>query len=140
MGKIFQRYINKSTDTSSATRPPMPTPTPSPEANNTKKDNTNVSAESNNQKEHYEVSAEKLGFFGLAKNLANSLISWNKAGRPIVTSEQWNKRLSICRGCEYWEELGQSKIARCKKCGCSSGKLLLGTSNCPLNPPKWTSV
>lgn len=73
----------------------------------------------------------------LASNLATSLIEWQRSGRKVVTSEQWNKRLSICRGCEFWSEVYKTKIARCKKCGCSSGKLLLATSSCPINPPKW---
>ena len=73
----------------------------------------------------------------LANNLTTALIEWQRAGRPVVTSEQWNKRLSICRGCEYWSEIMKTKIAKCRKCGCSSGKLLLSTSRCPLNPPKW---
>ncbi len=79
------------------------------------------------------------GFLGLANNLTKALIDWQRAGRPVVTSEQWNRRLSICRGCEYWREFKQTKIAKCMKCGCSSGKLLLSTSKCPLNPPKWGS-
>ena len=78
-------------------------------------------------------------FIGLANNLTKALIDWQRAGRPVVTSEQWNRRLSICRGCEYWREFKQTKIAKCMKCGCSSGKLLLSTSKCPLSPPKWDS-
>lgn len=74
----------------------------------------------------------------LANNLKSALIEWQRSGRKVVTSEQWNKRLSICRGCEFWSEVLKTKIARCKKCGCSSGKLLLATSVCPLNPPKWS--
>ena len=81
----------------------------------------------------------KPGFFDLANNLSKALVEWQRAGRPVVSSEQWNRRLSICRGCEYWQELKQTKVARCLKCGCSSGKLLLSTSKCPLNPPKWGS-
>lgn len=77
------------------------------------------------------------GFLGLAKNLVTAMATWQRAGRPIVTSEQWNKRITICRGCPHWQEIRKSNIARCKKCGCSSGKLLLATSKCPLNPPKW---
>lgn len=79
------------------------------------------------------------GFVDLANNLTKSLIEWQRAGRPVVTSEQWNTRLTICRGCEYWREFKETKIAKCMKCGCSSGKLLLSTSKCPLNPPKWGS-
>tara|TARA_B100001057_G_C22854377_1_gene952182 strand:+ start:952 stop:1293 length:342 start_codon:yes stop_codon:yes gene_type:complete len=77
------------------------------------------------------------GILNLAKNLSSALIQWNRAGRPTVNNEQWKKRLSICRQCQFWQEVGNSQIARCKKCGCSSGKLLLSTSKCPLNPPKW---
>jgi hypothetical protein len=88
-------------------------------------------------KTYYESESEKLGFKKLAKNLSQSLIAWNKAGRPIVSTTQWDYRLSICRGCEFWQEVGKTQIARCKKCGCSSGKLLLATSSCPLSPPKW---
>ena len=68
--------------------------------------------------------------------MRNSLISWQRA-RHVVNNEQWNLRASICRQCQFWQELGNSQVARCKKCGCSSGKLLLATSSCPLNPPKW---
>ena len=82
---------------------------------------------------------DKPGFVDLAKNLTKSLIEWQRAGRPVVTSEQWNKRLSICRDCRFWSEIKTTNVARCTKCGCSSGKLLLSTSKCPLNPPKWTS-
>ena len=76
----------------------------------------------------------------VAKNFIGAMKSWQKAGRPIVTKTIWNERLSICRGCEWWSEIGKTHIARCKKCGCSSAKLLLGTSKCPLNPPKWSNV
>lgn len=132
MGKVFKRY--KSEDEEATPTPVSPKiervkPTPSP-----------TSVAHHPQEELAQTSAEKHGFFGLAKNLTNSLMAWQKAGRPVVTSEQWNSRLTICRGCEFWQELGNTNIARCKKCGCSSGKLLLATSRCPLNPPKWDSV
>lgn len=73
----------------------------------------------------------------VAKNFINAMKSWQSAGRPIVGKTAWNKRLSICRSCEWWSEIANTQIARCKKCGCSSAKLLLATSKCPLNPPKW---
>ena len=82
--------------------------------------------------------SEHLTYKDMANNLTTALVEWQKAGRPVVTAEQWNKRLTICRGCEFWSEIMKTKIAKCKKCGCSSGKLLLSTSRCPLNPPKWT--
>jgi hypothetical protein len=88
-------------------------------------------------KEHYENEAEELGFKNLPKNLAHSLISWKKSGRPVVDSHQWNNRIAICRTCSYWTENQQTNHAKCTKCGCGSGKLLLASSKCPLNPPKW---
>jgi hypothetical protein len=78
-------------------------------------------------------------FLDLTNNLTKALVEWQRSGRPVVTSEQWNRRLAICRGCEYWSEIKKTQIAKCKKCGCSSGKLLLSTSKCPLNPPKWSA-
>ena len=88
-------------------------------------------------KESYEVEAEQLGFQNLPKNLAHSLISWKKAGRPVVESHQWDNRINICRSCSYWTENSQTNYAKCTKCGCGSGKLLLASSSCPLTPPKW---
>ena len=112
--RFFKRY-KRLEDESSSTNSKS---TPTPNVNNEKK---------------------SPGFVDLANNLTKSLIEWQRAGRPVVTSEQWNKRLNICRGCSYWREIKETKIAKCMKCGCSSGKLLLSTSKCPLNPPKWTS-
>jgi len=58
-------------------------------------------------------------------------------GSLAVSRTVWNNRLSICRGCEWWQELGKTKIARCRRCNCSSAKLVLKESKCPLFPPKW---
>ena len=92
------------------------------------------------RKETYEEQASALGFKDLPTNLAHSLMSWTKTGRPVVTSEQWNARLTICRECQFWSENKTTNHAKCMKCGCGSGKLLLTQSKCPLNPPKWTSL
>jgi hypothetical protein len=76
----------------------------------------------------------------VAGNFLSSLITWQNAGRPVVSKSVWDYRLSTCRSCKWWQEIAKTKIARCKKCGCSSAKLLLGTSKCPLNPPKWNKI
>ena len=47
---------------------------------------------------------EDLG--GVAKNFIKAMQNWQKAGRPVVNKTQWNKRLSICRGCEWWHGRG----------------------------------
>ena len=66
--------------------------------------------------------------------------SWQKHKDQLLQKQVWNERLAICRGCEWWQEIAKTQIARCRKCGCSSAKLLLGTSKCPLNPPKWSNT
>ena len=76
----------------------------------------------------------------VAGNFISSLKTWQAAGRPIVNRTEWNMRLETCRGCTWWQEIAKTKIARCRKCGCSSAKLLLATSRCPLNPPKWSET
>ena len=92
----------------------------------------------NNNNENEKLEPADLGT--VASNFISAMKSWQSAGRPVVNKKVWNERLSICRSCDWWQEIAQTKIARCKKCGCSSAKLLLGTSKCPLNPPKWNSV
>tara|TARA_Y100000385_G_C12952565_1_gene576129 strand:- start:503 stop:943 length:441 start_codon:yes stop_codon:yes gene_type:complete len=138
--KFYKKSNNDDDGTSSSSSEPV---------NKTNSDDNNNAVEPTNEannsstsnvidsRTYYEKESEKLGFRKLAKNLSQSLVSWNKAGRPIVNTVQWDYRISICRQCEFWQEVGKTQIARCKKCGCSSGKLLLATSSCPLNPPKW---
>lgn len=76
----------------------------------------------------------------VAGNFITSMVAWQKAGRPVVTKKDWDFRLKTCRSCNWWQEIAKTKIARCKRCGCSSAKLLLATSRCPLNPPKWSEA
>lgn len=76
----------------------------------------------------------------VAKNFIGAMRTWQQNGRPIVSKKVWNARLATCRSCEWWSEIANTQIARCKKCGCTSAKLLLGTSRCPLNPPKWVEI
>tara|TARA_X000000950_G_C13798202_1_gene612358 strand:+ start:172 stop:768 length:597 start_codon:yes stop_codon:yes gene_type:complete len=118
-----QSLINKSKNS---------VPKSQPEKKNIQKKITSEDTQKN------KVSNEE--YSDLPPNLANSLISWQKSNRPVVSASQWSHRLSICRGCQFWMENTQTKMAKCMKCGCGSGKLLLAGSNCPLQPPKWKSV
>mgnify|MGYP003965509609 CR=1 FL=1 len=85
---------------------------------------------------HTDDLPERLGFNDLAKNLRSSLLHLYTSGQPVVTALEWDYRIMQCRSCEYWIET-PTKLARCTKCGCSSGKLLLKTNHCPLPTPKW---
>lgn len=93
-----------------------------------------------NKEEFHVMTAKSLGFKDIPSNLAQSLVAWTKSGRSVVNSTQWSTRLKICRTCSYWSENKNTNIAKCMKCGCGSGKLLLSSSKCPLSPPKWNSL
>ena len=103
------------------------------ESNNSKK-------ESMSREEFQVTTAKNLGFKDMPSNLAQSLLAWTKSGRPVVNAKQWETRLSICRSCSFWSENKNTNVAKCMKCGCGSGKLLLTSSKCPLTPPKWDSL
>lgn len=59
-----------------------------------------------------------------------------RAGFPTVSDEVYERRLSVCRGCEFFHN------DRCAKCGCGLtgavvAKLRWARESCPLTPPKW---
>lgn len=54
---------------------------------------------------------------------------------PIrVSEEDRDRRLSICRACEYWNEGGNIGLGECTHagCGCTRFKHGLATETCPL--------
>lgn len=74
-----------------------------------------------------------------AKSFGNSLKSWVKSGFTQTSEEDLNKRLEICKACEFWDPEGFKATGKCKKCGCSTwGKLRMATERCPIG--KWESV
>ena len=70
-----------------------------------------------------------------ASSLGKSMIEW--AGNKFAKVDQsiYEKRLSICRGCDSWVENGNIGFGKCKICGCGRGKLWLGHERCPVG--KW---
>jgi len=70
-----------------------------------------------------------------ASTLGRSLVKW--AGSKFARVDQliYNKRLLVCRGCEYWIEDGNIGFGKCKVCGCGRGKLWLAHEKCPVG--KW---
>jgi len=73
-----------------------------------------------------------------AANFAVDMGRWLKEGLPVVSEEQLQTRLDICRSCNWFRGLAGGSLmhAMCGKCGCSSIKLALGGSmRCPLG--KW---
>ena len=73
--------------------------------------------------------------FDMAQNFTTSVAEWVKAGAPVVKEEDFKKRVEICQACEFFDQQAFSGRGKCKKCGCSSYKLFLATSSCPIK--KW---
>lgn len=74
----------------------------------------------------------------MASNFASSVAQWAKAGAPVVTEEQFKQRADICNRCEFFDPAAFGGRGRCTKCGCSTYKLFLATSKCPIE--KWERV
>lgn len=57
-------------------------------------------------------------------------------GGPLIVSETvYQKRMSICRKCEYFDKISM----RCKHCGCFlQQKARVALDSCPIN--RWTEV
>lgn len=72
-----------------------------------------------------------------ASMLGNALWKWAKSGFQVVSHDEMERRLGICRVCPYYGgEKGLVQVA-CRKCGCSKLKAFLSTSVCPDDPPRW---
>lgn len=72
----------------------------------------------------------------MAKNLGTSIVRNMQSvvsGNGLrISDEEANRRLSICNGCEYFDQIQK----RCKKCGCFMAvKTYLKAEKCPLG--KW---
>jgi hypothetical protein len=71
--------------------------------------------------------------------LKGELLLWRAAGYPKAPKSTRRARLAICRACSYYNRAGNLFFGECQApgCGCTRAKLALGTSSCPLKPPKW---
>lgn len=72
----------------------------------------------------------------LVKNLGNSVVNNIKsvmAGNSLnISDEEKEKRLSICKGCEFFSQVDD----RCSRCGCYlKVKTYLKAERCPIG--KW---
>lgn len=75
-------------------------------------------------------------FGEMAKSASASAIQWASGGFQWVTPEEFNARIELCRGCEFWDAQGFFNTGRCRKCGCSTkAKLRMATASCPIG--KW---
>ena len=74
----------------------------------------------------------------MLENFAGSVAEWAKAGAPLVTEEQFKERAEICQKCEFFDAQAFGHRGKCTKCGCSTYKLFLSTSRCPID--KWLAL
>lgn len=68
------------------------------------------------------------------KKFAGSMHQWAKSGFK-VSPEAYQKRMEICRKCEFWQENVRLGYGKCLKCGCGKGKQWLPHEQCPIG--KW---
>jgi hypothetical protein len=75
--------------------------------------------------------------FDLTFNFSKAVSKWVANGAPVVSEEEYNKRSSICDGCEHWDGKARLGLGKCNvpSCGCTKFKRWLKTEKCPLN--KW---
>lgn len=71
----------------------------------------------------------------MAKNFAREVKVWVKNGAPVVPQAEFEKRAHQCAACEFYNAEAFGGRGRCEKCGCSSFKLFLATTKCPID--KW---
>lgn len=67
-----------------------------------------------------------------ASNLSKSMATWAGSGFKKVQQHVYEKRLAICRKCQFWEEKGNMGMGKCLKCGCGKGKHWLPHEQCPI--------
>jgi hypothetical protein len=69
---------------------------------------------------------------GIGRSVINNAVSVAQGNDLRLTPEEANRRLSICKGCQFFESLSQ----RCSRCGCFlSMKTYLKAEKCPVG--KW---
>ena len=63
---------------------------------------------------------------------AKSMTTWAGSGFKKVQQHVYEKRLAICRKCQFWQENGNMGMGKCLKCGCGRGKHWLPHEQCPI--------
>jgi hypothetical protein len=73
-----------------------------------------------------------------AVNFISSMKDFAASGFKTVTTEQYEERKKICLDCKFFDPNGFAGLGRCRKCGCSSYKLNVAASYCPIG--LWGSI
>jgi hypothetical protein len=63
-------------------------------------------------------------------------VNWIKGGLQTLSEDKVQKRLDICKSCEFWDSSALNGTGRCRKCGCSTwAKIRMPAEQCP--DKKW---
>jgi hypothetical protein len=68
----------------------------------------------------------------MIKSAGVSMAKWAGNGFKKVQQHVYDRRLAICRKCQFWEEKGNLGMGKCLKCGCGKGKHWLPHEKCPI--------
>ncbi len=70
----------------------------------------------------------------MAGNAARAAAGFVADGFRVVSEEEQERRMAICRGCEHFDP----EHGRCRLCGCVAAlKTRIASQHCPDDPPKW---
>ena len=73
----------------------------------------------------------------MARNVVVAARRFARSPVKFAPQEAVEIRMSICRKCDYWEEVARWGLGKCRhhKCGCTKYKQKLASEECPLG--KW---
>lgn len=79
-----------------------------------------------------QIMYKNLSVPGQVLNLSKSMAHWMGNGFKKVQQHVYERRLAICRKCQFWQEKGNMGMGKCLKCGCGKGKHWLPHEQCPI--------
>lgn len=72
-------------------------------------------------------------------SFSGDMAKWAAVKFAMAPKEEVARRLSVCRGCEWWDAEALRGTGRCRRCGCSTwAKIRLQSSACPVG--KWNRI
>lgn len=87
------------------------------------------------------VTAPRLSVAAKAKRLWRELRRWRRAGYPLASRAEQQRRLRLCEACAHYAPQGNFGLGQCRLCGCTRAKLWLASARCPHpDGARWSSV
>ena len=73
----------------------------------------------------------------MAVSLTKALFKAARTGFKVVDNAEYQRRLDICKACNFFSGTHSLLKVHCTSCGCRGLKVSLASSNCPAHPPRW---